>query len=136
MFKRPQYLIKELIKGVHKEKCALLYSILPTDENVLLLAGHLEHDVIYNGLRGIFQARGPVCFMFVHKVNQPSKWITGYYSTNGWVCGCGGRWGCHKKYFTVCIINTNYINCIDHYVLTYSLWEWSVQSIIGAWRLA
>jgi len=31
------------------------------------IPGHLEHDVIYNGLRGIFQAKGPVCFMFVHK---------------------------------------------------------------------
>ena len=32
--------------------------------------GHLEHDVIYNGLRGIFQSKGPVCFMFVHKVSS------------------------------------------------------------------
>ena len=38
------------------------------DANSYFVVGHLEHDVIYNGLRGIFQARGPVCFMFVHKV--------------------------------------------------------------------
>merc|ERR1719410_1275489 len=31
------------------------------------IPGHLEHDVIYNGLRANFQSRGPVCFMFVHK---------------------------------------------------------------------
>lgn len=31
------------------------------------IPGHLDHDVIYNGLRAIFQSRGPVCFMFVHK---------------------------------------------------------------------
>ena len=34
----------------------------------MIYSGHLEHDVIYNGLRGIFQSKGPVCFMFVHKV--------------------------------------------------------------------
>ena len=38
------------------------------DAHSYFVVGHLEHDVIYNGLRGIFQARGPVCFMFVHKV--------------------------------------------------------------------
>jgi len=27
----------------------------------------LDHDTIYNSLRSIFQARGPVCFMFLHK---------------------------------------------------------------------
>ena len=35
-----------------------------------MFSGHLEHDVIYNGLRGIFQSKGPVCFMFVHKVSD------------------------------------------------------------------
>merc|ERR1712037_632856 len=41
----------------------------PADQQLMVgpIPGHLEHDVIYNGLRGIFQARGPVCFMFVHK---------------------------------------------------------------------
>jgi len=41
----------------------------PWDQQLMVgpIPGHLEHDVIYNGLRGIFQARGPVCFMFVHK---------------------------------------------------------------------
>jgi len=41
----------------------------PSDQQLMVgpIPGHLEHDVIYNGLRGIFQARGPVCFMFVHK---------------------------------------------------------------------
>jgi hypothetical protein len=33
------------------------------------IPGNLEHDVIYNNLRGIFQSRGPVCFMFIHKVS-------------------------------------------------------------------
>jgi len=31
------------------------------------IPGHIEHDSIYNNLRSIFQSRGPVCFMFVHK---------------------------------------------------------------------
>eukprot|EP00090_Calanus_glacialis_P044783 TRINITY_DN8024_c0_g2_i2.p1 TRINITY_DN8024_c0_g2~~TRINITY_DN8024_c0_g2_i2.p1 ORF type:complete len:264 (+),score=43.88 TRINITY_DN8024_c0_g2_i2:27-818(+) len=41
----------------------------PCEQQLMVgpIPGHLEHDVIYNGLRGIFQARGPVCFMFVHK---------------------------------------------------------------------
>jgi len=41
----------------------------PSDQQLMVgpIPGHLEHDVIYNGLRGIFQAKGPVCFMFVHK---------------------------------------------------------------------
>jgi len=41
----------------------------PCDQQLMVgpIPGHLEHDVIYNGLRGIFQSRGPVCFMFVHK---------------------------------------------------------------------
>jgi len=41
----------------------------PSDQQLMVgpIPGHLEHDVIYNGLRSIFQARGPVCFMFVHK---------------------------------------------------------------------
>merc|ERR1719499_872985 len=41
----------------------------PADHQLMVgpIPGHLEHDVIYNGLRGIFQSRGPVCFMFVHK---------------------------------------------------------------------
>lgn len=41
----------------------------PQDQQLMVgpIPGNLEHDVIYNSLRGIFQARGPVCFMFVHK---------------------------------------------------------------------
>lgn len=41
----------------------------PADQQLMVgpIPGHLEHDVIYNGLRGIFQSKGPVCFMFVHK---------------------------------------------------------------------
>jgi len=41
----------------------------PADQQLMVgpIPGHLEHDVIYNGLRGNFQSRGPVCFMFVHK---------------------------------------------------------------------
>lgn len=41
----------------------------PSDQQLMVgpIPGHLEHDVIYNGLRGNFQSRGPVCFMFVHK---------------------------------------------------------------------
>ena len=41
----------------------------PSDQQLMVgpIPGHLEHDVIYNGLRGIFQFKGPVCFMFVHK---------------------------------------------------------------------
>jgi len=41
----------------------------PSDQQLMVgpIPGHLEHDVIYNGLRGIFQSKGPVCFMFVHK---------------------------------------------------------------------
>ena len=37
----------------------------------------MDHDVIYNGLRGIFQSKGPVCFMFVHKVSP--HWTRGKY---------------------------------------------------------
>ena len=36
------------------------------------IPGHLDHDTIYNSLRSIFQARGPVCFMFLHKVGSCS----------------------------------------------------------------
>jgi len=41
----------------------------PADQQLMVgpIPGNLEHDVIYNSLRAIFQARGPVCFMFVHK---------------------------------------------------------------------
>lgn len=41
----------------------------PQDQQLMVgpIPGHLDHDVIYNGLRSIFQARGPVCFMFLHK---------------------------------------------------------------------
>jgi len=41
----------------------------PQDQQLMVgpIPGNLEHDVIYNSLRGIFQSRGPVCFMFVHK---------------------------------------------------------------------
>merc|ERR1712112_129096 len=41
----------------------------PQDQQLMVgpIPGHLEHDVIYNSLRSIFQARGPVCFMFLHK---------------------------------------------------------------------
>lgn len=41
----------------------------PADHQLMVgpIPGHLDHDVIYNGLRGIFQSKGPVCFMFVHK---------------------------------------------------------------------
>lgn len=41
----------------------------PADQQLVIgpIPGHLEHDTIYNSLRGIFQARGAVCFMFVHK---------------------------------------------------------------------
>jgi len=41
----------------------------PQDQQLCVgpIPGHLEHDVIYNSLRSIFQARGPVCFMFLHK---------------------------------------------------------------------
>jgi len=44
----------------------------PADQQLMVgpIPGHLEHDVIYNGLRGIFQSKGPVCFMFVHKVSD------------------------------------------------------------------
>jgi len=31
------------------------------------IPGHLDHDNIYNSLRGFFQTRGPVQFMFIHK---------------------------------------------------------------------
>ena len=44
------------------------------DAHSYFVLGHLEHDVIYNGLRGIFQARGPVCFMFVHKVCMQGRY--------------------------------------------------------------
>jgi len=41
----------------------------PSDQQLMIgpIPGNLEHDVIYNNLRGIFQSRGPVCFMFIHK---------------------------------------------------------------------
>jgi len=41
----------------------------PQDQQLMVgpIPGNLEHDVIYNSLRSIFQSRGPVCFMFVHK---------------------------------------------------------------------
>jgi hypothetical protein len=41
----------------------------PGDQQLMVgpIPGFLEHDVIYNSLRSIFQSRGPVCFMFVHK---------------------------------------------------------------------
>ena len=45
----------------------------------MIYSGHLEHDVIYNGLRGIFQSKGPVCFMFVHKVCDHSTQAWGKY---------------------------------------------------------
>jgi hypothetical protein len=43
----------------------------PQDQQMMVgpIPGHLDHDVIYNGLRSIFQAWGPVCFMFLHKVS-------------------------------------------------------------------
>jgi len=31
------------------------------------IPGHLDHDNIYNSLRGFFQTHGPVQFMFIHK---------------------------------------------------------------------
>merc|ERR1719334_2947328 len=41
----------------------------PADQQMMVgpIPGHLDHDMIYNSLRSIFQARGPVCFMFLHK---------------------------------------------------------------------
>jgi len=41
----------------------------PGDQQLMVgpIPGFLEHDVIYNNLRSIFQSRGPVCFMFIHK---------------------------------------------------------------------
>lgn len=41
----------------------------PADQQLVIgpIPGHLDHDLIYNSLRGIFQLRGAVCFMFVHK---------------------------------------------------------------------
>jgi len=41
----------------------------PADQQMMVgpIPGHLDHDTIYNSLRSIFQARGPVCFMFLHK---------------------------------------------------------------------
>lgn len=41
----------------------------PADQQLVIgpIPGHLDHDLIYNSLRGIFQSRGAVCFMFVHK---------------------------------------------------------------------
>jgi len=41
----------------------------PGDQQLMIgpIPGHIEHDTIYNNLRSIFQSRGPVCFMFVHK---------------------------------------------------------------------
>merc|ERR1719228_2874561 len=41
----------------------------PQDQQLMVgpIPGHLDHDLIYNSLRSIFQSRGPVCFMFLHK---------------------------------------------------------------------
>ena len=41
----------------------------PGDQQAMVgpIPGDLDHDVIYNSLRNIFQTKGPVCFMFVHK---------------------------------------------------------------------
>jgi hypothetical protein len=41
----------------------------PADQQMMVgpIPGHLDHDTIYNSLRSIFQAKGPVCFMFLHK---------------------------------------------------------------------
>jgi len=41
----------------------------PGDQQLMIgpIPGELEHDNIYNNLRSIFQARGAVCFMFLHK---------------------------------------------------------------------
>jgi len=41
----------------------------PKDQQLMIgpIPGQLEHDLIYNNLRSIFQSRGPVCFMFIHK---------------------------------------------------------------------
>merc|ERR1712226_1026361 len=44
----------------------------PQDQQLMVgpIPGHLDHDLIYNSLRSIFQSRGPVCFMFLHKVSN------------------------------------------------------------------
>lgn len=41
----------------------------PADQQLMVgpIPGNLDHDTIYNNLRSIFQSRGPVCFMFIHK---------------------------------------------------------------------
>lgn len=41
----------------------------PGDQQLMIgpIPGELDHDNIYNNLRSIFQSRGAVCFMFVHK---------------------------------------------------------------------
>jgi len=41
----------------------------PRDQQLMVgpIPGHLGHDTVYNGLRAELQARGPVCFMFLHK---------------------------------------------------------------------
>jgi len=41
----------------------------PADQQIMVgpIPGDIEHDVIYNTLRSIFQSRGAVCFMFIHK---------------------------------------------------------------------
>jgi hypothetical protein len=41
----------------------------PADQQVMIgpIPGTVDHDAIYNNLRSIFQSRGPVCFMFIHK---------------------------------------------------------------------
>jgi len=41
----------------------------PGDQQLMVgpIPGTIDHDVIYNGLRSVFQARGTVCFMFLHK---------------------------------------------------------------------
>ena len=49
-----------------------LYRSLMSHFQVGPIPGHLDHDTIYNSLRSIFQARGPVCFMFLHKVGSCS----------------------------------------------------------------
>jgi len=43
----------------------------PADQQMMVgpIPGHLDHDTIYNSLRAIFQGKGPVCFMFLHKVS-------------------------------------------------------------------
>ena len=49
------------------------------------IPGHLDHDTIYNSLRSIFQARGPVCFMFLHKVGSSSFYLKSVSMTTFYV---------------------------------------------------